>query len=95
MAKKFWEREDFDIALFASVFNSVYALFYECVNESDSKVFDAHRQDGDAMLYDDDIKPLVKAFNTYRDDQLTSDREMATFAVVYNMFWDWAKCKEG
>lgn len=94
MKKKFWEREDFDIALFASVFNGVYTLCYECVNESDSKVFDAHRQDGDAMMYNAEVAPLVKAFCDYRQDGCTSDREVAAFAITYGMFWKWNEKKE-
>ena len=91
MAKKFWEREDFDIALFASVFNGVYQLCYECVNAGDSKTYDAHFQDGDAMMYNAEIAPLVKAFSDYRQDGLTSDRELASFAITYGMFWEWNK----
>ena len=94
MAKKFWEREDFDIALFVSVFNSVYNLCYDCVNMDDSKTMDAHCKDGDAMMYNAEIAPLVKMLSDYREDGLTSDRELATFAIVYGMFYNWAKSKE-
>lgn len=95
MAKKFWEREDFDIALFASVFNGVYTLCYECVNENDSKTFEAYRQDGDAMMYNAEVAPLVKAFCDYRQDGCTSDREVAALAMTYGWFYNWALRKEG
>lgn len=84
MAKKFWEREGFDIALFAAVFNGVYQVYYD--SGDNGREYEAMVTRGDGILNDEGDDPIVKAFCEYRQDYVTSDREAAALAVTYGIF---------
>ena len=90
MAQKFWERKDFDIALFTITFRYFYKAFYEtCYN---GKEFRERVAQGDKLLRDRSLTPLLVAFNDYRKDILTSDREVAAFAVTYGVYHQRFSC---
>ncbi|MBQ8713113.1 MAG: hypothetical protein IJ551_09900 [Prevotella sp.] len=84
MAKKFWEREGFDIALFAAVFSGVYNVYYDSCDYG--REYDAMVIRGDQLLQDSEAKPLLTMFANYRMDIVTSDREAAALAVTYGIF---------
>ena len=92
MAKKFWEREGFDIALFAAVFSGVYNVYYESGDYG--RMYDVMVNRGDGILNDEGDKPIVKAFCEYRQDYVTSDREAAALAVTYGIFEKWGRCAQ-
>ena len=91
MAEKFWEREGFDIALFAAVFSGVYKVYYDSGNYGEEYIGMVWK--GDALWRDRENAPLAKMFATYISDVPTSDRELATFAVTYDIFEKWNKNK--
>lgn len=84
MAKKFWEREDFDIAMFAAVFNGVYGVLYETCDYGPG--YRSMLERGDRLLQDKGAAPVVKLFNEHRQDYVSSDREAAAFAVTYGIY---------
>lgn len=85
MAKKFWEREGFSIKTFATIFTGVYDLYYDALCEQQT---DEHAMmlEGDRLMRDRANVPLLKMLAGYRHDILTSDREVAAFAVTYNLY---------
>ena len=84
MAKKFWKREDFSIKTFAQIFTGVYDLYYDAPCEQTDE--HAMMLEGDRLMQDKANVPLLKMLVRYRQDVLTSDREVAAFAVTYNLY---------
>lgn len=84
MAKKFWEREDFDIALFTSVFYGIYNVYYE--SGDDGPMYRTMVTMGDDLLKDSEAKPFITMFANYRQDMVTSDREAASLAAAYEIY---------
>ena len=84
MAKKFWEREGFSIKTFAQIFTGVYDLYYDAPCEQTDE--HAMMLEGDRLMQDKANVPLLKMLAGYRHDVLTSDREVAAFAVTYNLY---------
>jgi len=84
MTKKFWEREGFSIKTFAQIFTGVYDLYYDARYEQTDE--DAMMLEGARLMQDKTNVPLLKMLADYRQDILTSDREVASFAVTYNLY---------
>lgn len=84
MAKKFWEREGFSIKTFAQIFTGVYDLYYDAPYEQTDE--HAMMLEGDRLMQDKTNVPMLKMLAGYRQDVLTSDREVAAFAVTYNLY---------
>ena len=82
MAKKFWEREDFDIAMFYAVFQGIYDLFYD--NELEEPIYLVNRYD--AMSKAGDYDALMSKLAEFRRDFVTSDREAASFVVACDIY---------
>lgn len=78
MKKKFWERRNFDMALFHAVFTNVYGLLYNNFNETVKR--------GDALLGDKGNAELLERLCAWRQDFISSDRETASFAIAYEIF---------
>ena len=82
MGKKFWEREDFDIAMFYAVFRGIYDLFYnDHIGEPISLV-----RRYDAMSKEGSHDELMKKLAEFRYDIVTSDREAASFVVACDIY---------
>lgn len=84
MAKNFWKREGFSIKTFAQIFAGVYDLYYNAPYEQTDE--HAMMLEGDRLMQDKANVPLLKMLVRYRQDVLTSDREVAAFAVTYNLY---------
>ena len=82
MDRKFWEREDFDIAMFYAVFQGVYDLFYD--NGLDEPIGLVRRYD--AMCEDGSYDVLIGRLSDFRHDIVTSDREAAAFVVACDIY---------
>ena len=91
MAKKFWEREGFDIALFVAVFNGVYQVYYDSGDYGEEYMGMVWK--GGALWRNPDNTELAKTYVDYLQDAPTSDRELAAFAVTYGIFEKWNKEK--
>ena len=84
MANKFWEREGFSIKTFAAIFTGVYDLYYDAPCEQTDE--HAMMLEGDRLMQDKANVPLLKMLAGYRQDFLSSDREVAAFAVTYYLY---------
>ena len=82
MAKKFWEREDFDIAMFYAIFQGIYDLFYN--NHVDEP--DVLWKRYDAMSKSGKYNALMSKLADFRYDIVTSDREAAAFVVACDIY---------
>lgn len=87
MANKFWEREDFDIALFAAVMNGVYKVYYDSCDYGEEYTVMIWK--GGALWRDKQNIELAKMYADYVQDAPTSDRELAAFAAAYDIFEKW------
>lgn len=84
MAKKFWERKGFDIKTFTQTFGGIYSLYYANSYRETDEVY--MTRVGDRLLKDPENKPLLNMLAECRMDILTSDREVAAFAVTYGVY---------
>lgn len=82
MAKKFFEHAGFSIEPFAQIFAAVYDLYYRASQQTDEY---AMMLEGDRLLRDAANKPLLAMLAGHRHDIITSDREVAAFAVAYGV----------
>ena len=80
--KKFWEREDFDIAMFYAVFQGIYDLFYNDRIEVPIGLVLRY----DAMSEEGSYDELMKKLTEFRYDIVTSDREAASFVVACDIY---------
>ena len=84
MAKKFWERKGFDIKTFTQTFGGIYSLYYNNPCEETDEA--GMMRVGDRLLKEPENGPLLKMLAECRMDILTSDREVAAFAVTYGVY---------
>lgn len=82
MAQAFFERADFDIAMFCAIFQGVYDMLYNHVDDTPCKLV----KRGYALLCAERTRSLQIALFDYRNDFLSSDREVAAFAVAYGIY---------
>lgn len=81
MEKLFFEHDDFDIALFCKVLDGVYTTLYDYFSTPEELIIK-----GETLTKDESLKPLLKRLIEYRKDVFTSDREVAAFAITYEIF---------
>lgn len=81
MEKLFFEKENFDIALFSKVLDGVHATLYDYFSTPEELILK-----GESLIKDELLKPLVKQLYKFKEDVFTSDRELAAFAITYDIF---------
>lgn len=81
MKKLFFEHDDFNIAIFIKVLDGVYTTLYDYFSTPGELILE-----GEKLIKDESLKPLLKRLIEYRQDILTSDRELAAFAITYEIF---------
>jgi hypothetical protein len=80
----FFSSKDFDIELFAQVLAGIYSVYY---NSGDyGEEYTNMIWKGISLSQDKENKPLMEALAHCRQDLLTSDRELASFAATYEIF---------
>ena len=82
MANNFWEREDFDIAMFYAVFQGIYNLFYDGRIEEPIRLVRRYDEVSSSHKYD----KLHEMLANFRHDIITSDREAAAFVVACDIY---------
>lgn len=81
MAQAFFERADFDIAMFCAIFQGVYDML-DYVDDIPCKFV----KRGNALLRAESTGPLQLMFCYYRHYLICCDREVAAFAVAYDIY---------
>lgn len=81
---KFFEHDGFDIALFVSVLNGIYKVYYDSCDYGEE--YKNMIWKGIALTRDNDNAPLLRSYTDYSNNVLTSDRELAAFAVTYGIY---------
>lgn len=81
---KFFEHKDFDIALFVNVLHGIYKVYYDSCDYGEE--YKNMIWKGIALTRDNDNAPLLCSYTDYSNDVLTSDRELAAFAVTYEIY---------
>jgi len=83
-SETFFSSKNFDIELFAQVLAGIYSVYY---NSGDyGEEYTNMIWKGISLFQDKENKPLMEALAHCRQDLLTSDRELASFAATYEIF---------
>jgi hypothetical protein len=83
-SETFFGSKDFDIELFAQVLAGIYSVYYNSCDYGEEYTNMIWK--GISLSQDKENKPLVEALAHCRQDLLTSDRELASFAATYEIF---------
>ncbi len=80
--KDFRRNYKIEFDTFNNLYNAIYSAIYE-TEETVGVVYDRYVDDGDRMLKNSNN--MMIDFAMLRHDPLTSDREIASFAIAYRM----------
>ena len=81
----FFQSDNFDCQKFTKLMSYIYGAFYDSWSGEEDEFRSLVKQ-GDSIIRNEVFKPFLNEVANYREDFISSDREVAAFAAAFIIF---------